>query len=73
MEMTERLVTIREAAGRCSLAPATLRKWVATGRLPSVKLGRARRLRESVIVALIEAGVCPARERWDDNGRDHGS
>ena len=58
--MNETLVSIREAADRLAISTATIRRWVAQRRLPAVRLGRAVRIRESDIVALIRWGYRPA-------------
>ena len=58
--MNETLVSIREAAERLAISTATIRRWVAQRRLPAVRLGRAVRIRESDIVALIRWGHRPA-------------
>lgn len=50
-----RLLTLREASGRTSLAVSTLRRWLREGQLPRVSLSpRAVRIRETDLVALIE-------------------
>ncbi len=60
--MVERLLTIPEAAERLAMKPATLRKWLYLRRLNCVRLGRAVRLRESDVEAMIRVGFHPARE-----------
>lgn len=59
--MAERLLTVPEAAERLALAPATLRKWLYLRRLNCVRVGRAVRIRESDVDALIRLGLVPAR------------
>ena len=59
--MAEKLLTIPEAAERLALAPATLRKWLYLRRLPCVRLGRAVRLRESDVEAIVRAGFTLGR------------
>ncbi len=44
---------------------ATLRRWVAAGLLPTVKLGRRRLIERSAIEALIQRGRKAAEERPD--------
>jgi excisionase family DNA binding protein len=56
-----RLLTVPEAAERLGLKPATLRFWLWTRKIESVKVGRAVRLREDTIQQLIERGTVPAR------------
>lgn len=60
--MAEKLLTIPQAAALLALAPATLRKWITERRIPSVRIGRARRLRLLDVEALIRVGTRPARE-----------
>ena len=60
--MREQLLTIKEAAERCALSPATIRKWLYLRKLPSVKLGRrAVRVREGDLEALVRLGLREAR------------
>ncbi len=59
--MTETLVSVHEAAQRLAISTATVRRWVAQQRIPSVRLGRVVRIRESDIVALIRWGYKPDR------------
>lgn len=56
-----RLLTIPEASERLGLKPATVRFWVWTRKIEVVKLGRAVRISEETIRALIERGTVPAR------------
>lgn len=53
----ERLLTVIEAANYLSVAPVTLRRWVRFGLIPSVRLGRARRVRLGDIEALMRVGL----------------
>ncbi|MBI4537143.1 MAG: helix-turn-helix domain-containing protein [candidate division NC10 bacterium] len=59
--MTERLLTIPEAADRLALAPATLRKWLSLRHLNCVRIGRAVRLRDSDVEAMARVGFDPKR------------
>lgn len=56
-----RLLTIRESAERLGLREGTVRFWVSRRRLPKVKLGRAVRIPEEALDALIRSGYVPAR------------
>ena len=56
-----RLLTIPEASERLGLKPATVRFWIWTRKIESVRVGRAVRLREETIEQLIERGTVPAR------------
>lgn len=53
----DRLLTIREAATALGLKPWTLRKWVRTGRVPSLRLGRNLRIKRSVLANILETGT----------------
>jgi excisionase family DNA binding protein len=61
--MSDRLLTIPQAAELLALAPATLRKWIVQRRIPSVTVGRARRLRLLDVEALVRIGSQLARDR----------
>lgn len=41
--MTDQLMTAQDVADRAQVSPATARRWIASGDLPSVKLGKGRR------------------------------
>jgi excisionase family DNA binding protein len=56
----DRLLDVHAAAAVLSVAPRTLYKWVAQGRLPVVHLGRAVRFRESALWALVRDHEEPA-------------
>ena len=49
----DRLVDKYAAAGFLGVAPRTLYKWAAQGRLPVVRLGRSVRFRMSALRALV--------------------
>jgi excisionase family DNA binding protein len=52
---TENLLTVSEVCQRLSLSDRTVRRWVADGSLPVVKLrGRIIRVRENEVRRLIE-------------------
>lgn len=55
--MSDRLLTIPEAAERLALAPATLRKWLWQKRIQCVRVGRAVRIREADIDAVVRLGL----------------
>jgi predicted DNA-binding transcriptional regulator AlpA len=58
--MSDKLITRREAALALSMAPQTLAKWAMVGKhLPTVKLGRTVRYRESDVRRLID--TAPAK------------
>lgn len=56
----ERLLDVHAAAAVLSVAPRTLYKWAAQGRLPVVHLGRAVRFRESTLRELVRVHEEPA-------------
>lgn len=53
----ERLVSIREAAVILGCTPAAIRKWCIEKRLPSVKIGRLRKVRQSDLDAAMKNGL----------------
>ncbi len=57
----DRLVTVRTAAELTSLSPDWFKRRVASGEFPSIRVGRARRLRLDDVRALIRVGWGPAR------------
>lgn len=54
--MIAELITVREAAKRLAVSPLTIRRWVALRRVPVVRIGRAVRIREQDLEALIAFG-----------------
>jgi excisionase family DNA binding protein len=58
--MSDRLLTVREAAERLALREGTIRAWLSRRRLPKVRLGRAVRIPAEAVEALIFAGTIPA-------------
>ena len=52
--------TIEDAAAYLACTPAAIKKWIRLKTLPSVKVGRLRRIRMSALEALIESGESPA-------------
>jgi excisionase family DNA binding protein len=52
----DRLLTLDEAAAITGLSMATWRAWIATRKIPYVKLGRAIRIKQSVLDGLITHG-----------------
>ena len=57
------LMTVREAAEALSLAPPTIRAWVAQRWLGHVRLGRAIRIKVSEVKRVLEAGEVPPERR----------
>jgi excisionase family DNA binding protein len=64
--MTEplgRLLTVPEAAARLTLQVDTIRKWILFRRIGVVRLGRAVRIPESEVLAILTAGYSPREGR----------
>jgi excisionase family DNA binding protein len=61
--MTQKLLTVDQAAERLALQPSTMRKLIYARRIPFVKLGRAVRLREEDLDALIRVGLQPTTRK----------
>ncbi len=55
----ERLMTVFEVAEVLALKPATIRKMIFQRRVPVTRIGRAVRMREKDIQALIDFGYRP--------------
>ena len=59
----EELNTIPQAAQQLKLSNSTIRSWIWQRRIESVRVGRAVRIRQSAIDAVIEKGIIPANDR----------
>lgn len=58
------LISIRAVAEKLSVSTRTVRKMLATNRLPApVRLGRSVRWRETELAEWVNAG-CPSIENW---------
>jgi excisionase family DNA binding protein len=55
-----RLLTISEAAQRLGLKTSTLRFWIWTRKIDVVRIGRAVRIKDTTLDALIVDGTTPA-------------
>ncbi len=53
--MPERLYTVAEAAEYLGISPVTVKRYIRTGMLNSVKFGHQRRVGESDLTAFIDA------------------
>ncbi|BCA55953.1 hypothetical protein W02_30930 [Nitrospira sp. KM1] len=53
------LLSIKEVATRLSCSVAMLKKWVAGGHIPIVKVGRLTRIRVSDLEAWVRLGLKP--------------
>jgi excisionase family DNA binding protein len=53
----ERLITIAEASHLLAVSQVTLRRWIRGGLVPSVRLGRIRRVRVGDVAALTRVGL----------------
>ncbi|MDD4997342.1 MAG: helix-turn-helix domain-containing protein [Syntrophales bacterium] len=60
--MDVNLLTIPETARALRLSVAAIRFWIASRRIPVVRLGRRVFIEEATVEQLIEAGRCPARD-----------
>lgn len=56
-----KLYTIRAAAERLAIKPATLRFWIWTNRVEYIKVGRGIRISDDTIQTVIERGTVPAK------------
>jgi excisionase family DNA binding protein len=68
--MTEVLLTVSEAAKRLSLGRTMLYELIAKGELPSIKIGRARRIPASALEQWVVTQVLhePTAESRHDSG-----
>ena len=57
-----KLLTVEQAAQMLSLRPATIRDWIWRRKIETIRIGRAVRIPEAQIEALIERGTVPALE-----------
>jgi excisionase family DNA binding protein len=57
----EWLLTVKQVAARLGLQEGTIRTWLARGRLPKVRCGRAVRVPASAIKDFIKRNTVPAR------------
>lgn len=61
------LLLLSEVAQFCRVTPRTVRRWIAIGMLPSIKLLRGVRVRREDLERLVHgAGGPPARSGPDD-------
>jgi len=51
------LLSLKEAARRLSCSEAMLRKWIYQRKLPTVKVGRLTRIRQSDLEAWVRLGL----------------
>jgi len=54
--MAQELISLKEAAELLSVSRSTLRRWIAQGLLPYVRLGRLLRVRVADLDALVRIG-----------------
>jgi excisionase family DNA binding protein len=52
----ERLLTVKDAAGRLACSEAAIRKWIAQGRLRAVRVGRLVRVRPADLERMVVGG-----------------
>lgn len=61
--MTERLLSVKEAAARTGHTEATWRAWILRRKVPFHKFGRSIRIAESDLIRMIEESRVPVRGR----------
>ena len=61
--MDHDLISIKESAHRLSVSTSTMRRWIAQGRLPYVRLGRILRIRTADLSALVRIGLSSKMDR----------
>ena len=71
--MTEKLISVKEAAVRLSCSEASIWKWLQNKQLQKVKIGRLTRLKEQDVAAVIRLGLGPKaglqpKTHWSENG-----
>jgi excisionase family DNA binding protein len=64
------LLTVQETAERLKVAPVTVRRSIASGRLPAVRVGRRVRVRPGALEELIEPTVTDHRDRPETEAAD---
>ena len=63
-ELPDLMLTVKETASRLKISPSHAKRLIATGEVPSVKVGRCRRVRLTDLGAYIDGLTCdiaPAR------------
>jgi excisionase family DNA binding protein len=50
----EQLLTVSEVAGRLAVSEKTIRRWIAAGSLPAVRLGRLVRVSSKLLIEFIQ-------------------
>jgi excisionase family DNA binding protein len=68
MRNETRLEAVGDVARRLSVHPTTIRRWITTGMLPSLKVGGRRLLDPRDVDALLERCRTPVRGSEDRNG-----
>ena len=61
-EQTDILLTPAEVAGVLKVSLPTVYRWIRSGALPSLRVGRGRRIRESELNAFLQQSVAPSQE-----------
>ena len=61
--MMTKLLKPGDVADRLAVAPATVRRWIFDGRLPTVRVGAAVRIREEDLEALVRMGYTPIQAK----------
>ena len=61
-ERTDVLLTPAEVAGMLKVSLPTVYRWIRSGTLPSLRVGRGRRIRESALHAFLQQDATPPQE-----------
>lgn len=57
MKDSLKMVSVTQAAKVLTVSDRTIRRWIAEGRMPAVRLGKNYRIREAVVQAAREKGM----------------
>ncbi len=68
--MPEVLLTQTQVAEHLGLSLVTIGRWLRSGRLPGIKVGREWRIRESDLDAWISARPMPRVKATEDEGKE---
>ena len=61
----EKLFTADEVREALKVKMPTIRSWIHQGRLPVVRAGRSVRIRESILIKIIEEGLDAVTQKKD--------
>lgn len=63
MAVEQALLTVPDAAAVLSVSPRSIRKWIASGRLPAVHIARAVRVRRRDVERVVAGGLAVVERR----------